>query len=53
MKKIILVGNWAWDHCEKAFSEALQEHNFIVKPFVMKTDQLSKISRVFPLNFLS
>ena len=51
MKKIILVGNWAWDHCEKAFSEALQEHNFIVKPFVMKTDQLSKISRVFPLNF--
>ena len=26
MKKILIVGNWAWDHCEEAFGEELAGH---------------------------
>lgn len=51
MKKIIIAGDWSWDHCEKAFSNSLKSHGFDVIPFVFKKGSLNKISQLIPTNF--
>ena len=44
MKKIIIAGNWSWDHCEKAFSSAIEDLNFEVIPF--KINESSSSSKI-------
>lgn len=51
MKKIIIAGNWSWDHCEKAFSDCLKFYNFHVIPFVIEQESLNKISQLIPTHF--
>tara|TARA_X000000368_G_scaffold392767_1_gene357840 strand:- start:20343 stop:21386 length:1044 start_codon:yes stop_codon:yes gene_type:complete len=53
MKKIIIVGNWSWDHCEKAFSDALEDLNFEVIPFKVNENSMHKILQLIPLNFFT
>ena len=48
MKKIIVAGNWSWDHCEKAFSNYLQSFGLYVIPFIIEKESLNKISQLIP-----
>tara|TARA_B100000963_G_scaffold358362_1_gene382838 strand:+ start:4738 stop:5781 length:1044 start_codon:yes stop_codon:yes gene_type:complete len=50
MKKILIVGNWAWDHCEEAFANALRKQDFEVIPFKINLDKLPKPLKLIPLN---
>ena len=50
MKKIILVGNWSWEHCEKAFSDNLKNFKFKVIPFVTQQTSI-KITATHRLKY--
>ena len=53
MKKIILVGNWSWEHCEKAFSDNLKNFKFKVIPFVINNKHQSKLQQLIPVEILN